>query len=234
MVNVYRSIHEKNFIENEVAKFGKDGYVAYQNYFIQVFGPELFEQIDGNQENRKNFKRELDELELIYSYEKNRWYSIDPSYSQLHYTDFYKFLHPFEYDDVNTADALFIFKLYDLNADGDWSFAEYVESIELNSGYLLINDFKHIVDTKKNKFKDSIDLDKNGLIDLKEFMAWNMPSFQQTINQTLDQIFKQCDIDGNKLLNESEIKLNYEFFSGFVFTNYGDDYQTGTAVHNEL
>jgi Ca2+-binding EF-hand superfamily protein len=234
--NFQRNQHRLNFVQNEIAQFDQDtiGLVTFKNYFTNVYGRELFEKLN-DLSTQSGISGSDDEMDLIYRFEHNRWKFISSNKDTMDHMGFYKFVFPNEFDDVNSNDALFVFRLYDLNSDGQWTFDEYIKAIDLHSGHLLINDFKYIVDKGKRRFTRSIDLDGNKFIDLKEFKNWNMPSLQQNINADLERIYAKCDADKDGRLTESEVKQNFEFFQVFEFTNYGDDYRTHqTNNHNEL
>jgi len=72
-------------------------------------------------------------------------------------------------------------------------------------------------------FKNQIDVNKNGQIELNEFKLWYMPSLNQTLEEERNFLFECCDEDKDNLFKRIEVVNNCKLFANSRLTDYGQD-----------
>lgn len=84
------------------------------------------------------------------------------------------------------------FKPADLNKDGKVTLDEWLSSIE---EFAKVENAREIALERNRKFFDTLDLDGNGIIDLKEYKAFVVP--MGVPEQMAEFAFSKLDLDGN-------------------------------------
>lgn len=114
-----------------------------------------------------------------------------------------------------------LFKFFDDNADGGLSFAELKEGMaSVGSKYS---------DAEMQAFFDKYDVDKNGLIDFKEFIALCMSLNDSDTEKAVAKLFAAVDKDGDKSLTHAELREGIAHYTGKSL----DDAET-TALIKQL
>jgi hypothetical protein len=88
---------------------------------------------------------------------------------------------------------------------------------------LLLDDYDSILKENNKEFSEIVDKNSDNRINIEEFCEWNIPSLEEIIKKQVNEIFKNCDLDENSLLDKNEIKKNVDIFKTFEFTNFGED-----------
>ncbi len=109
--------------------------IDFKVYFDKIYGSENYKEFTKN--ILKPLDSKMDELELLFKLEANRWSFIlnvpvarEILKSRLDQKQFYSFIYLNEIEAVRLNDAKFIFDFYDLNHDSVIDFDEFNEGIK--------------------------------------------------------------------------------------------------------
>jgi hypothetical protein len=100
--------------------------ISFQTYINDALGDANdLEEIEKNL-NREDSSENLEDIRIFYETEQKKWYFISKGQEKMNREQFAAFIFSDEHPDIKEFENELVFKKYDKNKDGLWSFDEFI------------------------------------------------------------------------------------------------------------
>jgi hypothetical protein len=104
------------------------GSITFQAYINDALGDSY--DMDELEKNTADSSHDLHDVRFFYQTEKKKWYFITKGQDKMSREQFSAFIFSEDHQDIIDFENEMIFKLYDKNNDGLWSFDEYMQTVK--------------------------------------------------------------------------------------------------------